>query len=125
MGSWWSSDHSFSGDAKNIHIDVRPGGCWCETLVDGGFVRHGEVIFAAPGKKLVLSGARGPLQTMGLTGTMTVMFAESGESTSVTLGYAVGGHDPDNFEKWAEASNGVLTDALTRYSNFVTKGKPS
>jgi hypothetical protein len=124
MSKWWSSDHSFSGDAKNLTIDLRPGGCWCETLPDGGFVRHAEVIFAAPGKKLVFSGARGPLQTMGVVGTTTVMFSESGDSTTVTIGSAVGGHDPDNFEKWAIAVDGVMTEALTRYSNFVRTGKP-
>jgi uncharacterized protein YndB with AHSA1/START domain len=124
VGSWWSSDHSYSGDAKNFTMDVRPGGCWCETLADGGFVRHADVIYASPGKKLVFSGARGPLQTMGVIGTMSVMFSESGESTTVTLGYSVGGHDPDNFEKWASASDGVLTEALTRYTNFVSKGTP-
>ncbi|RYY37536.1 MAG: hypothetical protein EOP59_13760, partial [Sphingomonadales bacterium] len=26
--SWWSPDHSYSGDAANITLDARAGGCW-------------------------------------------------------------------------------------------------
>jgi hypothetical protein len=31
-GQWWSSSHSWSGDAKNLSIDLKPGGCFCEAL---------------------------------------------------------------------------------------------
>jgi hypothetical protein len=36
----------------------------------------------------------------------------------------VGGHDPDNFEKWAGAVDRNLTEQLTRYANVVRKGTP-
>jgi len=29
--SWWDGAHSHSGDAANLSIDPRPGGCFCET----------------------------------------------------------------------------------------------
>ncbi len=35
-GHWWSSAHSFSGNAANFTLDARAGGCWCETLPNGG-----------------------------------------------------------------------------------------
>ena len=54
--------HSYSGDGKNITIDVKPGGCWCEALKDGGFVRHMTVEQAAsrraPGLQRRLRPAR-------------------------------------------------------------------
>ena len=27
---WWSSAHTFSGDASNLSIDARPGGCFAK-----------------------------------------------------------------------------------------------
>ncbi len=41
---WWSSDHTFSGDAANLSLDARAGGCWCETLAGGGSVQHLQVV---------------------------------------------------------------------------------
>jgi uncharacterized protein YndB with AHSA1/START domain len=45
---WWASDHTFSGDAKNLHVDAKAGGCWCETLPGGGSVLHLTVVNADP-----------------------------------------------------------------------------
>ncbi len=67
VGDWWDPAHTFSGDAKNLSIDEKPTGCFCEKLANGGGVRHLEVVFLAPGKRLVLSGGLGPLQSMGAT----------------------------------------------------------
>jgi hypothetical protein len=124
MGSWWDSEHSFSGDSANFTVEAKPGGCWCETLPDGGFVRHAEVIHANPGKMLVLSGGVGPMQSMGIAGTMTVRFDSSQSGTIVTLTYAAGGHDPENFEALAKAVDDVFTGQLERFKSFVDKGAP-
>jgi arylamine N-acetyltransferase len=126
LGSWWSSSHSFSGDAKNITIDTKPGGCWCETLPNGGFVKHMDIVHAAPGKMLVFSGGLGPLQFMGVAGSMTVSF-QTAKATSVTtmkLRYDVGGRDDKNFEDISKAVDGVLAEQIARYKNFATTGKP-
>ena len=40
IGSWWDSEHTYSGDAKNLSIDARPGGCFCEKLPNGGGIRR-------------------------------------------------------------------------------------
>ena len=48
IASWWDASHSHSGDSKNLAMDVKNGGCWCETLPNGGFVRHMEIVHAAP-----------------------------------------------------------------------------
>src|SRR5262245_13652634 len=55
--AWWSSDHTFSGSAANLSLDAKAGGCFCETLPEGGTVEHQEVILAAPGKRLIMRGA--------------------------------------------------------------------
>ena len=40
IGSWWDPEHTYSDDAKNLSIDARPGGCFCEKLPNGGGVEH-------------------------------------------------------------------------------------
>ena len=70
VGDWWSSDHTFSQDAHNLSIDDKPMGCFCEKMPNNGGVRHAEVIMVMPDKMLVMSGAFGPLQRLGATGTL-------------------------------------------------------
>src|SRR5277367_1894554 len=42
---WWGSDHTFSGNAANLTLDARAGGCWCESLPDGGSAEHLRVVY--------------------------------------------------------------------------------
>ncbi|NOT40030.1 MAG: ATPase [Alphaproteobacteria bacterium] len=124
-GAWWNAKlHSYSGDGKNISIDVKPGGCWCETLKDGGFVRHMTVEHAAPGTRLIFSGGLGPLAYMGVTGHMIVSIEAKGAGSHVKLTYAVGGHDAKDFKDIAKGVDGVLDEAFKRYVNFASTGKP-
>ncbi len=126
IGAWWASSHSFSGDAKNITIDTAPGGCWCEALPNGGFVRHMDIVHAAPGAMLVFTGGLGPLQFMGVAGSMTVKFqtAKNVDITTMTLRYDVGGRDDKNFEGISKAVDGVLSEQIAHYKNFVAAGTP-
>jgi uncharacterized protein YndB with AHSA1/START domain len=121
VGAWWSSDHTFSGDSRNLSMDARPGGCFCERLPGGGGVEHLRVLFVKPGEMLRLSGALGPLQPSALTGTMTWTLTASNDSTRVTLTYAVGGWREGGFADIAPAVDGVLSDQLTRLKAFVEK----
>lgn len=124
-GSWWNAAaHSYSGDSKNITIEVKPGGCWCEALPNGGFVRHMTVEQADPGKRLVFSGGLGPLAFMGVNGHMIVAIRAKGTGAHVKLTYAVGGHDPKDFKDISKAVDGVLDEAFKRYVNYATTGKP-
>jgi uncharacterized protein YndB with AHSA1/START domain len=92
---WWSSAHTYSGDARNLKLDLRAGGCFCDTIPKGqGSIEHGQVIHAVKGKLLRLSAPLGPLQDMAVTGTMTWKIdANSGPlpSTMVMLVYKVDG----------------------------------
>ncbi|MFM9865258.1 MAG: SRPBCC domain-containing protein [Micropepsaceae bacterium] len=123
-GAWWNAkSHSYSGDGKNISIDVKPGGCWCETLKDGGFVRHMTVEHAAPGTRLVFSGGLGPIAYMGASGQMIVSIEAKGNGSRVKLTYAVGGHDAKDFKDISKGVDGVLDEAFKRYVNYASTGK--
>src|SRR5258708_36324901 len=67
VGGWWDPAHTLSHDARNLSVDAKPGGCFCERLPGGGGVQHMSVVYASPGKLLRLTGAIGPRQEAALT----------------------------------------------------------
>jgi hypothetical protein len=123
VGDWWNSMHTFSGDAHNLSIDDKAMGCFCEKLPSGGSVRHMEVVYADSGKKLVLSGALGPLQSTASTGSMTIQLAPVGAGTKVSIVYAVTGYSATGMNAWAEPVDSVLTEQFTRLKSLIENGK--
>jgi hypothetical protein len=113
---WWDSAHTYSGDAKNLRLALKPGGCWCEKT-KGGFVKHGEVVFAQPGKTLRVLAAFGPLQEMAATGAYTVQVAAAeGGGSVVTFSYTVSGLDPAVVGPISKAVDGVMGQQAKRYA---------
>jgi uncharacterized protein YndB with AHSA1/START domain len=125
IGSWWDSEHTYSGDAKNLSIDARPGGCFCERLPNGGGIEHARVIYIAPPEILRLSGALGPLQASGVAGTLTWKLTSGTDNTRVQLSYSVGGFIDGGFEKIAPLVENVLRQQLDRLKQFAETGKPT
>jgi uncharacterized protein YndB with AHSA1/START domain len=116
---WWGSDHTFSRNADNLKLDARAGGCWCETLPDGGSAEHLRVVFAAPGKALRLRGALGPLQGMGVEGAMTWSLKASGTGTDISVSYAVGGFAKDGFDDLSKGVDHVLGEQIERLKKLI------
>jgi uncharacterized protein YndB with AHSA1/START domain len=125
IGSWWNPDHTYSHDAKNLSIDPRPGGCFCEKLPNGGGVEHLRVVYIAAPQLVRFSGTLGPLQASGLAGSMTWKLNGSAKNTRVQLSYSVGGFIDGGFEKIAPAVESMLSDQLNRLKLFVETGKPA
>jgi len=105
---WWESAHTWSGDAKNLTLAARAGGCFCERLNSGGDVQHMTVIYADPGKLLRMSGALGPMQEAGVTGTLTFELKAAGEGTQITLSYSAGGYFQGGLQALAAPVDQVL-----------------
>ena len=124
VGSWWNSKHSWSGDAHNLSLDLKPGGCFCEALPGGGGAQHLTVVFVAPGKTVRLSGALGPLVFTGASGHLVWTVAEKDGHTTLTQSYDVGGYMKGGLDKMAGPVDGVLTEQLTRLKSYVETGKP-
>jgi uncharacterized protein YndB with AHSA1/START domain len=124
VGRWWGSDHTFSGDAANLSIDAKPQGCWCEKLPNGGGVRHMTVLTAIPGKLMRFEGGLGPLQALGVAGSMTWKFEPAQMGTIVEVRYVVGGYNPGGFKELAPAVDSVLHSQIARYKRFVETGRP-
>ena len=125
VGEWWNSAHTFSGDAHILSIQDKAMGCFCETLPNGGAVRHMEVIFVAPGKALVLSGGLGPLQSVAATGSMQIKLSPADGGTKLEVTYAVGGYLPVGLNTWAAPVDMVLGEQFTRLKNYVEHGDPA
>ncbi|MFZ6708077.1 hypothetical protein [Undibacterium sp. TC9W] len=129
VSGWWNPSHTYTLNPKNLNIDARPGGCFCEKYPHGGGVQHMSVVHAAPGKALRMTGALGPMQAHGLAGSMSWDFipqkpAEAGQPLSkLVLSYSVGGYMAGGFEKMAPMVNAMLGEQIARYKNFANTGK--
>ncbi len=123
VGKWWSSAHTYSGDANNLSIDAA--GCFCEKLPDG-LVRHMTLVYSAP-DALRLAGALGPLATTGASGHLGLSFGKAADpnSTQLVLTYDVGGYAKGGLaQTWAAPVDGVLGQQVTRLKRYVETGKP-
>lgn len=122
IGDWWNPMHTFSGDAHNLRIETRPGGCLCEKLPNDGFTRHLEVITAVPGSRIVMSGALGPLQTLAATGSLSVKLTSDGGGTKMDVIYAVTGYLPKGIDNWAIPADLMVSEQFTRLKSYVETG---
>jgi uncharacterized protein YndB with AHSA1/START domain len=123
--AWWNSKHSWSGDAKNLTLELKAGGCWCEAnLPNGGGARHMTVLLVTPGKTAILDGTLGPLMFSGATGHLVWQLAEQDGKTTLTQTYFVGGYFPGGLGALAGPVDGVMTEQLGRLKAYVETGKP-
>ena len=122
VSQWWSPEHSWSGDAANLYIDAKPGGCFCERLADGGWVEHLRIVYLAPGKEIRLQGALGPLQQMGLQGAMLWLIEPSESGSRLSFTYIVHGFQEDGFKALGPGVDSVVGMQLQRLAARVGSG---
>lgn len=123
IGSWWSKDHTYSGDARNLSIGLGAGDCLCERWA-GGSVRHMVVVLALPGRALRLEGALGPLGGLGVSGHLTFALKPAGQGTELTVTYEVGGWAKDGLGTLAAPVDGVLAEQVERLSRYLAGARP-
>ena len=125
IGDWWDSEHTYSGDAHNLTIEEKAGGCFCEKLPNGGSVQHLEVLFVAPGKTLRMGGGLGPLQGIASSGSMTIKLFPADGGTKLEMTYAVAGYLPSGMNTLAAPVDSVLTSQFMRLKNLSERGDPA
>ena len=118
VGGWWSPQHSYSGDASRMSIELKPGGCFCETLAGGG-IEHLRVVYVDRPKRLVLTGALGPLLFEAVTGVMDLKFEAAGTGTKVTMEYKTAGFASGGADKIAAPVDKMLGEQLNRYAASI------
>jgi len=119
---WWDASHSYGANAQAFSMDARAGGCFCETLPGGGSVEHMRVVNVQPGASLTLRGALGPLQEMGVAGSMQFVFEPHAEGSLLTYRYSVGGYYPGGLNGLAQPVDQVQLGQLQRLQRFIAGG---
>lgn len=132
---WWSSAHSWSGDAANLWLAGTAGGCFCEAIpgpTNGdelGSAEHMRVIQAVPGQLLRMQGALGPLQSEAVTGVLTIELedvtvaglpsrdVETGVSIRWT--YVVGGYSRLPLDQIAPAVDAVVGEQMEQLVGYL------
>jgi len=113
IAGWWDGAHSYSGDAANLSIDARPGGCWCETLKSGA-IEHMRIVYVQPGAVLRAQGGLGPLQGEGVAGSLTYTIKPVAGGSEITQAYVVGGYIRQGAEQLAPAVDAVMAAGFRR-----------
>ena len=124
VGAWWNAQHTYSGDSRNLSIEARPGGCFCEKLNDGG-VEHMRIVQVRSPSLLRMAGGLGPLQGMGVAGSMSWQLSAIEGGTKLDLVYVVGGYSSGGFDKIAPAVEYVVGEQAQRLKRFVETGAPA
>lgn len=116
--TWWRSEHTWSGDAKNLTLMPQAGGCFCETIPEvdepgrftlAGSAEHMRVVQAYPEQALRMVGGLGPLQSEPVTGVLTIAISKVDRGTRIVWEYAVGGAMRYEVPVIAKAVDGVMT----------------
>jgi carbon monoxide dehydrogenase subunit G len=119
---WWSSKHSWSGDAKNLYFD--PSGCFCERLKRGA-VRHMTIVYNDGATTLRLNGGLGPMQLTGASGNLGITLKPANQNTELTMTYDVGGYAKGGLaETLAAPVDMVLGEQVSRLKKYLETGKP-
>lgn len=114
---WWTSEHTWSGDAANLTLTPQAGGCFCEKIPEvdepgrftlEGSVEHMRVIQAYPEVALRMQGALGPLQSEPVTGILTIAISKVEQGTRIVWEYNVGGPMRYELPVIARAVDGVM-----------------
>lgn len=131
---WWNAEHSFSGDASNLSLDPRAGGCFCEVLPGEGErgwlnprggVEHMRVVFVERNKALRMVGALGPLQSEALAATLTITLKPVDGGTRLTWEYVVGGFMRYKPEQIVPAVDRVIGEQISRLADKLGRKTPA
>jgi hypothetical protein len=124
IGQWWNKEHTYSGDAARMVLQMRPGGCLCESFADGGGIEHLRVTYVQPGERVVLTGSLGPLLYEATTGVMDVKFERIAGGSRVTMNYRVAGFAKGDGIELAPQVDQVLNDQMKRFRVYAAGGGP-
>lgn len=116
IAEWWSSEHTWSGDAKNLRITtLAAGGQWRETW-DNGDIEHGRIIAGNRADNIWMvrfDAPLGPLQGMGVKAILTMeVEAQEAGGSEVRFHYLVTGASFQNLDQIAPVVDGVLVQQI-------------
>jgi uncharacterized protein YndB with AHSA1/START domain len=114
---WWRGEHTWTGDAANLTLTPRGGGCFCERIPEvdeparftlEGSVEHMRVLHAFPERALRMRGGLGPLQSEPADGVLTITLSQVDGGTRVVWEYNVAGYMRYEIPVIARSVDGVI-----------------
>lgn len=121
---WWDGRHSYSGQATNLSLEPRAGGCFCEQWGDGNSVAHARVVMVQAGRVLRMEGGLGPLQDLAAQGMLTLVTGTQDGKTLLRLTYRVNGNAEAGLDKLAAAVDQVMGTQFKRLKTMAETGQP-
>ena len=122
--NWWSKDHTYSGNAGNLTLETRPGGCFCERF-DGGGIEHMRVTYVQAGERITLTGALGPLLFEAVSGVMDIQVDRIAGGSRITMTYRAAGFARGNGAALAPAVDRVLGEQMKRLRAYAAAAPKS
>jgi hypothetical protein len=119
LPGWWDPEHTYSGKSSNLSFSLAPGGCFCERFDKGGGIEHMRVTYVDPGKRVILTGALGPLLYEATTGVMDVQVKTVAGGSQLTLDYRVAGFANGGGVQLAAAVDQVLAEQMKRLRTYA------
>lgn len=120
LPAWWNPEHSYSGKAANLSLGPMPGGCFCERFPTGGGIEHMRVTYVDPGKRILMTGALGPLLFEAVAGVLDVQVKSTAGGSELTLDYRAAGFANGGADTLAPVVDQVLGEQLKRYRKYAT-----
>ena len=120
LPAWWNPEHTYSGKGANLSLSLTPGGCFCERFPKGGGIEHMRVTYVDPGKRIVMTGALGPLLFEATAGVLDVEVKSTAGGSVLTLDYKAAGFANGGADKLAPVVDQVLGEQLKRYRKYAT-----
>jgi hypothetical protein len=122
--NWWSKDHTYSGDASHLSLQLRPGGCFCERLEGSGGIEHLRVTYVQPGERVVLTGSLGPLLYEATAGVMDIKVERIAGGSRITMDYRAAGFAKGGAAEMAPVVDKVLGEQMRRLRVYAAGGAP-
>ncbi len=121
---WWSGEHTWSGDARNLSLKAEAGACFCERWKTGSS-EHGRVVMVLQDELLRLDAALGPLQEQALTGILSFHLSPgASDTTQLVVDYRVNGSSASGLDQFAAPVDQVLGMQIDRLLRFIDTGNP-
>jgi uncharacterized protein YndB with AHSA1/START domain len=126
VGRWWNGQHTYSGDARRMQVELRAGGCWCERWGDQS-VEHGRVLLVLEHegvRTLRFDAPLGPLQEMAVNAVLTFTVAPDPAGAKIHMTYRVSGDPSLTLDQLAPVVDNVLLEQFGRLSRYSSTGSP-
>lgn len=123
VSRWWNGEHTYSGQAANLRLGLRAGGCFCEEW-EGHSIEHARVLYVRRDVMVRLQGGLGPLQALGAQGVLDIGSVTADGKRHLQLSYRVSGSPDMKLDQSAAVVDRVMGEQFDRLANFLTARMP-